>query len=311
MRRAAEERGFTLIELLVAMTMAVIVFGATLTLLDVFQNNNRFDLLRNETQDNARNAIDRVARELRNVAAPKGEVELPGALEKAEEYAIVFQTIDTTAAPEGSKNATNAMRVRYCLNDSTPNNEVLYRQVKRWTEAKAPAVPAGTTCPDLTANAYDSSSRVVEHLTNRNGGQTNRPLFVYGPTGWSEIAQIITVAPSLYLDLNPSSAKPGETQLTSTISLRNANRQPTAAFTATEVNGHIVLNASESRDPDGLALSYKWSEGETEEGATVLPSTAQQYETPILVSKSTHTFWLKVSDPGGLTASTKQKVTLK
>jgi prepilin-type N-terminal cleavage/methylation domain-containing protein len=309
MTRAAEEHGFTLVELLVAMVLSVIVFGATLTALEVFTSNNRFDLLRNETQDNARNAIDRLARELRNVAAPKGEVELPGALEKAEEYAMVFQTIDAEAPPKGSLNATNAMRVRYCLNDSSPTNEVLWRQVRRWTEAKAPPIPAGTACPDLTASAYDSSSRLVEHVTNRNGGQ-NRPLFVYGPAGWSEIAQIITVAPSLYLDLNPG-ARPGETQLTSTISLRNANRQPTAAFTATEVNGHIVLNASESRDPDGLALSYKWSEGETEEGATILPSTAQQYETLILVSKSTHTFWLKVSDPGGLTASTKQKVTLK
>jgi prepilin-type N-terminal cleavage/methylation domain-containing protein len=310
MMRAAEEHGFTLIELLVAMVLAVIVFGGTLTALEVFTKNQRYGVLRNETQDNARNAIDRLAKELRNVAAPKGEVELPGALENAEEWAIVFQTIDTEAAPKESKNATNAMRVRYCLNGSTPTNEVLWRQVKRWTEVKAPAVPTGTACPDLTANAYDSSSRLVEHLTNRNGGQS-RALFVYGPAGWSEISQIITVAPSLYIDLNPSSTKPGETQLTSTISLRNANRQPTAAFTATEVNGHILLNASESRDPDGLALSYKWSEGETEEGATVLPSTAKSYETPLLVSKSTHTFWLKVADPGGLTASTKQKVTLK
>jgi len=317
--RAAEEHGFTLVELLVAMVLSVIVFGGTLTALEVFTKNQRYDVLRNETQDNARNTIDRIARELRNVAAPKGEVELPGALEKAERNAIVFQTIDSEAAPSGSKNTTNAMRVRYCLDDSKPENEVLWRQVKRWTnEPKAPPLSTArwTSCPDPTAGAYDSSSRMVEHVTNRIGGQKNRPLFVYGPMGATEseaefeTAPIISVAPSLYIDLNPSSAKPDETQLTSTISLRNANRQPLAAFTATEVNGHILLNASESRDPDGLALSYKWSEGTTE-GETAIPSTAQQYETPLLVSKSTHTFWLTIADPGGLTATTKQKVTLK
>ena len=307
--RARSEQGFTLVEVLVSILMAGVVFGATLTALDVFQSNNRFDTLRNETQDNARNAIDRLARDLRNVAAPKSEVELPGALEKAEPYAITFQTIDASAVPKGSENATNAMRVRYCLDDSAATNEVLWKQVKRWTSAKAPEAPSSTACPDNTAGAWDSSSKLAEHLTNRIGGES-RPLFVYGPTGWTETAQIVTVEPTLYLDVNPGH-RPGETQLTSLISFRNANRQPTAAFTATEKNGHILLNASQSADPDGLALSYTWSEGTTE-GETVLPSTAQQYETPEpYVSKSTHTFWLKVTDPGGLSATTKQKVTLK
>jgi prepilin-type N-terminal cleavage/methylation domain-containing protein len=300
--------GFTLVEVIVSIALATIVFGATLTMLDVFQRQNRYDTVRNETQDDARNAIDRLARELRNVAAPKYLVELPGALEKAEPYSITFQTIDSLAAPNGSENATNAMRVRYCLNDSTPTNEILWRQVKRWTSAKAPEPPSGTACPDNTAGAWDSSSRLTSHVSNRVGGQ-NRPVFVYGPKGWSETQQVVSVEPTLYLDLSPG-GRPGETQLTSLIAFRNANRQPIAAFTATEVNGHILLNASESADPDGLALSYKWSEG-TIEGETVLPSTSQQYETGLLASKSTHTFWLKVSDPGGLSASTKQKVTLK
>ncbi|MCW3069046.1 MAG: hypothetical protein JWL67_1671 [Solirubrobacterales bacterium] len=306
MMRAGEQHGFTLVEVLVSMALAAIVFGATLTSLDFFQSNNRFDLLRNEAQDNARNTMDRLARELRNVAAPKAEPELPGALERAEPYSIVFQTIDPTGA---SKSPTGAMRVRYCLNDSTPSNEVLWRQIRRWEGSKAPEIPSSTTCPDLTVKAWDSSSQAVKYITNRNGGQT-RKLFEYGPTGWSETAQIVIVEPTIYLDVNPTQARPGESQLTSSISLRNSNRQPIASFTATEVNGHVLLNASVSTDPDGLALSYTWSEGATE-GATALPSTAQQYETPLLVSKSKHTFWLKVADPGGLNASTKQEITLK
>ena len=303
---AAEEHGFTLVELLVAMALAMIVFGATLTAFDVFQTSNRFDLLRNEAQDNARNAIDRLARELRNVAAPKSEKELPGALEIAEPYSITFQTISSSTQPEKSKNATHAMRVRYCLNDSTPSNEILYRQAQTWETEVASTAPSATACP---AEGWTSTTQLVRYITNKNGGQSSRALFAFG--GVSEVSKIVTVEPTLYLNVNPSQSRPGETQLTSGITLRNANRQPVAAFTATEKNGHILLNASESTDPDGLALTYKWSEGTTEE-ETPIASTSQQYETPTaLESKSVHTFWLKVTDPGGLTASTKKTVTLK
>jgi prepilin-type N-terminal cleavage/methylation domain-containing protein len=94
MSRARANHGFTLIELLVTMTLTVIVFGATLSVLDVFQNDNRYELLRNEVQDNARTAIDRLARELRNVAAPT-TLEA-GALEQAKRYSLTFQTINST-----------------------------------------------------------------------------------------------------------------------------------------------------------------------------------------------------------------------
>ena len=306
--RLMAERGFTLVEVLVSMLLGAIIFGATLGALEVFQSNNRYDLLRNEAQDNARTAVDNLARDVRNVAAPKSEVELPGALEKAEPYAFTFQTVDSNPLPQGSQNATNVMRVRYCLDDTTTANEVIWKQVRRWKSATPPAVPSSTACPDQTAGDFDSSTKLVEHVTNRIGGQ-NRPVFVYGPKGWGEISQINSVEPTIYLDVNPLH-RPGESQLTSLISLRNFNGQPLAAFTATESKEHIVLNASESYDPDGLALSYTWSEGNAE-GETVLPSTAQEYETGRLASGSTHTFWLKVTDPGGLHATTKQIVTLK
>jgi prepilin-type N-terminal cleavage/methylation domain-containing protein len=306
--RLMAERGFTIVEVLVSMLLGAIILGATLGALEVFQSSNRYDLLRNEAQDNARTAVDNLARDLRNVAAPKSEVELPGALEKAEPYAFTFQTVDSNPLPQGSENATNVMRVRYCLDDTTTTNEVIWRQVRRWKWPKPPEAPSSTACPDQTAGDFDSSTKLVEHVTNRIGGQ-NRPLFVYGPKGWGEISQINSVEPTIYLDVNPLH-RPGESQLTSLISLRNFSGQPLVAFTATESKAHIVLNASESYDPDGLALSYTWSEGNAE-GETVLPSTAQEYETGRLASGSTHTFWLKVTDPGGLHASTKQIVTLK
>jgi prepilin-type N-terminal cleavage/methylation domain-containing protein len=84
MRRLRDNAGFTLIETLVAMVVSLAVFGATLSALDVFQNDNRLDQLHNEAQDSARTAIDALARELRNGAAPSSLT--PGALEKAGKY---------------------------------------------------------------------------------------------------------------------------------------------------------------------------------------------------------------------------------
>jgi hypothetical protein len=292
-----------LIELVVATALAVVVFGATLTVLDVFQKDNSFEQQLHETQDNARNAIDRVARELRNVAAPSTTE--AGALEQAEPYSLTFQTIESSRLPVG-ENLTNATRVRYCLDDSNPTNEILWRQVKHWETKTAPKVPSAASCPDLTASDWDTSAQLVQHVSNRIGGQ-DRALFAYGPAPATLVSQIISVEPSLFLNLHPG-GRPGETQLTTAIYLRNQNRAPVASFTAIQLGTerHVLLNASESADPNGLALTYKWWDG-----ASALPTTAQQYETPPLEKGSTHTVKLEVTNPAGLSAATTQTVTIK
>jgi prepilin-type N-terminal cleavage/methylation domain-containing protein len=301
------QAGFTLIELLVTMLITSIVFGATLSVLDVFQKDNRLDQIRAETQDSARSAMDRVARELRNVAAPSTEAS--GALELAETYALTFQTIDSSSTPS-ENNVTNSMRVHYCLADATPTNEVLYRQVKRWKTKSAPTLSTSTACPDATNGSYESTSRLVEHVVNRVGGQS-RALFTYGPSTATTVAQIISVEPTLYINANPE-AKPGsrsgESQLTSSISLRNQNRPPSAAFTAvqTGTSRTVQLNASESTDPDGLALTYKWWDN-----GTKLPTTAQQYVTGAEAEGTKHTFKLEVTDPGGLKSETSRELTIQ
>ena len=307
------QHGFTLVELLVAMALAMIVFGATLTAFDVFQTNNRSGLLRNETQDNARNAIDRLARELRNVAAPSPSY--LGALELAEPNSLTFETIDSTHV-WGGENSANAIRVRYCLDDSKPSNEILWRQVMSWTGKVAPPLPTAKTCEPEHEPVWSSYTQLVQHVTNRIGGQ-NRHLYEYGPTGVSEVSKIVTVEPTLYLDVTPGTrqlcgatheASCTETQLTSGISLRNANRQPIVAFTAVERGKHqIILNASESNDPGGLALTYKWWDN-----GTVLSTTAQTYETTEFKSTPTmQTFKLEVTNPGGLSNSTEKTVEVK
>ncbi|HEV2922938.1 MAG TPA: prepilin-type N-terminal cleavage/methylation domain-containing protein [Solirubrobacteraceae bacterium] len=293
MRVARGEHGFTLVELLVTMTITTIVFGATLSVLDVFQRNNRFEVLRNETQDNARTAADRLARQLRNVAAPSTGA--AGALEQKEPYSIIFQSIDPTSL-NGGGNATHAMRVRYCLDASTPTNEVLWTQVKRWAK-EPPAVPTSTACPDPSAADFETNTQLVQHVTNENGGQ-NRPVFSYSAEG---IPQTTSVEMNLFLDLNPGH-RPGETQLTSGVALRNANRPPTAKIKWTLINKHVSLNATESANPDGLALTYQW----WKDGVLQTASGAE-WETKE-ESSGTHTYELEITDPSGLSDKAKETV---
>ena len=79
------------------------------------------------------------------------------------------------------------------------------------------------------------------------------------------------------------------------------NDLPTAAFTATEVSkGVVKLNGTQSTDPDGLALSYKWWDN-----GKALSSTSSETESGELTVGSEHTFKLEVSTPSGLKASSE------
>src|SRR2546421_6510342 len=118
--------GFVLVELLVATALTFVVFGATLTLTEVFQSDSRLQFQRSETQDNARTALDRFSRELRNVAAPSPKTS--GALEAAKRYSLIFQTVSSTQGYSWGENIVHASRVRYCLDNSNPSDELLWRQ---------------------------------------------------------------------------------------------------------------------------------------------------------------------------------------
>jgi prepilin-type N-terminal cleavage/methylation domain-containing protein len=295
--RVGAHDGFTLIELLVTIFITTIVFGATLTILDVFQRNNVTDQQRSEVQDNARNAIDQIARQLRNVAAPTAR--FAGALLTTSNYSMIFDTIDTAGGYAWGENKSHTMMVRYCLNNSNPENETMWMQLRRWNTATGLETPTPNGCPDL-AGFWETSRQVAQHVTNRIGGQS-RPLFIYSA---ATAPQTASLEVDMFLNLNPLVPHPGETELTTGIALRNANRPPTAAFTVTRINSNFVrLDGSASYDPEGLALTYKWSID-----GTPIPSTAQvaEKEEPV----GSHTYQLEVTDPGGLTETKTETVTL-
>jgi prepilin-type N-terminal cleavage/methylation domain-containing protein len=303
-----DDRGFTLVELLVTMTISIVVLGAILFVFEIFQTNARYAQLRNENQDTARTTLDRLSRQLRNVIArTESKGALPGALEQAEAYGITFETVDTTKS-SSSENKLDAMRVRYCLNDSDPEDEVLWEEVRRWDTEYAPEPPSSTACPDKTTGDWEKMTQVVQNITNLHKGE--RPLFIYSA---KETPEILSVSIDMYLDINPKQTRPGETELTSGVSLRNANRTPIAEFTATlentkEVNKRYVrLNASASYDPDGLSLKYRWLHKGLE-----IPTTSQQYVTKEEYTTGTsQKFTLEVTNPGGLSASIEKSVEIK
>jgi type II secretory pathway pseudopilin PulG len=296
MMRLGDERGLTLVELLVTLVITIVVFGAVLSSLQAFQTNNRYDQLRNEAQDHARSAIDRLTGELRNVAAPSAGA--AGALELAGAYNLVFQTVSASQV-FGGQNASNQMRVRYCLDAPTATKETLWRQTQTWTTASAPTMPPATSCP---SSAWGNQFALVSNVTNQINGQ-NRPLFIYGPAPATELAQIRSVKADLFINVNPSQKRPGESELSDGAFVRNALSPPIARFTWFQgLHAKVKFNASTSTDPNGQALSYQWFI----DGSAISGATTQQYETPNELTKASHSFLLTVTDTAGLSSSTEQ-----
>lgn len=320
MRRLSAEGGMTVVELLVAMALALIVFAATLSVVDLFQKDNTYDQDRNEAQDNARSAIDRMAVDLRNVAAPTGGS--PGTLEEVGPYDMVFQTVSASTV-FGGQNSTNSMRVRYCLDASTPSNEKLWKVTQTWTTSTAPSVPSTASCPGTitpgSSTAWNADSLLLSNITNENQSQ-NRPLFTCKAPGVSSntcatettsTSQVRTVDVDMFEDLNPG-GQPGETELTDGIDLRNALSAPTASFTSSIVNDNFVqLDASGSSDPNGESLSYQWYQGSScTSGNALAGATGEQYDSGSLPA-GTYSFDLQVTNLGGLTScATAKTVTI-
>ena len=299
-----EQTGIMLIELLLASALMVVVLGATLTSLTTFETNSRTNELQNDNQENVRAAIDQMSRELRNHAvatqqAQQGIVSLTG-------YDIVFQTVAATK-PAVTSNDQNIERIRYCLDTSNLRDEKLWSQEQTWTTAAPPPVPSTASCPD---SAWGNQRFIASKITSRFDASSpsmprDRPIF--NPNS-SNIGQVTRIDLTLFLDTTPGGGPinaPDETRIDSGIFLRNQNQPPTASFTASVTGSrHIILNASNSNDPDNQALTYTWLDN-----GTTISANGQTVDYPA-PSSGSHTITLTVGDPGGLSATTSQAVTV-
>ena len=154
------------------------------------------------------------------------------------------------------------------------------------------AIPAGSVCGFVGPNGAGKTTTIRMLLglirpTEGTGTVLGQPLT--NPAGYLPRVGALVEAPAFYPTLS------GRANLLALARLAGIDR--TTLYRLMERQGM-------QRDPEGLALAYKWKEG-----ATVLPSTAQQYETGEL-SEGSHTFTLEVTDPGGLSSSTSQTVTI-
>jgi prepilin-type N-terminal cleavage/methylation domain-containing protein len=293
--RSRSEAGFSLVELLVAMSVVTVVMMATVTAFASFHKNERTNRLQNEAQDVARQTVDRLARELRNLASPTDFQ--PEAVERAEDFDLIFQTVDPVKTA-GSQNARNIKRVRYCLSPVTNGKADLYRMEESWTAPNPPpAMPWTSTCDDDQTN----SMLVMTDVVNSASG-VNKPLFQYTP-GPAVLEEIKAIGADVHVDVNPG-ASPKRVSLNSSVFLRNQNRAPTASCDADYAgNGRqVVLNGSASEDPESHPLkNYRWFlSGSTQQltaGGIPLEGIVATWTAP---SAGTYTFRLEVSDHADL-----------
>ncbi len=312
MTRIAREDGFTLIELLVVAAISLVVFGATLAVLQAVTNSYQGSTQRNDAQDRARLAIDRIGRQLRNISSP---ISAPKLIERATPYDLVFQTVSN---PSGS-NTSGAERVRYCVpNDSVGGSsalEVLVSQVQTWTTATPPASPWSSN-PAVTIPCPDSSTATSQILaasvTSRYQQRTDRPVFTFNNgTAPSDLSQITSVQTDLFV--NPTTqVSAAERELRTGVYLRNQLRAPVAAFSVTTTgNGGVLLNGGIAYSPSGYDLSYAWSCT----SASCPSSAALSSSTTGLVDwvpgAGTYTVQLTVTDTNGLSSTTSQSLTVQ
>ena len=271
----SRQDGFTLIEVLIVCVLMLVVLGATLTTFESFQQSVSTNERQNTAQDSARNAMDLMARDLRNLASPSHEQ--PLALDLKENQEIIFQS-EGRDMPATSLNVANTTRIRYCV---SPTGD-LYRQIQTWETEVFPAIPAAGGCP---GTGWPTTKLVAEHVVNNA-----RPIFYYNAANAPDVTEVTT---TLYVDVNVG-RPPTESTLQSSVYLRNQNRKPTAVFSLALANAGtaIIMNASESTDPEEKPLTFTWYVDGTEvvgEGRNDVVHTSQ-------VPAGTHTVKVKVSD---------------
>ena len=164
------QRGeMSLTGLLVAMTLTLLVMGATLDVFSTSQTVSHDLQDRTEAEARVRAAEDQLARELRSLASPTPEQ--PQAVDRAGQRDLVFQTVDPVRAASGTNDA-NVMRVRYCLDGSGR----LWRMQQRWTLSTPPPVPGGLTGyaddPSCSPAGWDARTVVASAIVNAHTSNT-------------------------------------------------------------------------------------------------------------------------------------------
>ena len=297
MTPARGQEGYSLIELLVAMAIITVVVMATISAFVAFHKNERVTRLENESQDQARLALERLSSQLRNLASPTDYV--PASVEKAEPYDLVFLTVDAVK-PVGSANARNIKRVRYCVGPVVNGRAPLIREQQTWQVVNPPPSFSTATCDTSGSGGWQKTQIAASDVVN-TAQSPPVPMFQYTP-GPSDVTKITAIRADLYVDVNPGQS-PQAVNLNTGVFLRNQNRVPVASCTTPIYTGtgkQVALNGSGSQDPEGFNIKeYRWFvDGNT--GTPDLKGVVGVWNG----TSGTHSFVLEVVDQGGLSAKT-------
>lgn len=306
-RALRREAGFTMVELLLVCVISLIVFGATLTAWTSSYRSNRSVERQNDNAEDARVALDRATRQLRNLANPT--VNAITTIKLASDYDFIFQTSDP-----------NKTWVRYCVDSPGTAGATLWE-----SEDKNDISGKTAGCPNAD---WERKVAVVQGVTNQLGG-LDRNVFTYEcsvnapvgcPASSTDYAKITNVGMSLWVDSKVGDAV-SELNVATGVYLRNQNEGPTAVISE-PVNRlqplRWFLNGSGSSDPEGRTLEYFWFEDAppTASQIATTPCTQEFAGTDwrgVTYTKNfspsdagqTRTFYLLVRDPGCLTSLSK------
>ncbi|HEY1522511.1 MAG TPA: prepilin-type N-terminal cleavage/methylation domain-containing protein [Solirubrobacteraceae bacterium] len=318
--RVRQQAGFTLVELLIAMVLAAVVFGATLDVLINYTHQYAGTTERMDSQNSARLGVDRIVRQLRNIASP---VTSPKLLERATPYDIVFQTIGSAGVNNSTcgANTTCDERVRYCVPpDTTPGtraDEVVVGETQTWVTAAAPADPWSSDpsvtipCPDTSLpTGVTKSVAVAPSVTNRYQGADRSAFFFNNGSDPSDLGSVFTVQIDLFVNPTPTVAA-AEVEIRSGAFLRNQPRKPVPDFTPLATgHGGVLLNGGTSYSPDGEDLSYAWTCTGTPCPHNSTLTGSNQGLVDWTPGAGTYTVQLTITDETGLTATTTKSVTV-
>jgi type II secretory pathway pseudopilin PulG len=315
-RALRREGGFTMVELLLVCIISLMIFGATVTAWTSVYRSNRSVEIQNDNAEAARVALDRAARQLRNLANPT--VNAITTIDRAADYDFIFQTSDPSKT-----------WVRYCLQTSgggsTLDNATLW-------ESESPTAitdPMRDACP---GTGWAKQAAVVQGVTNQAGG-IDRNIFTYEcsvnaaatcPASDAEYSKITNVGIDLWVDADATD-RISELSVATGVFLRNQNEGPTAVATSAKgsVQYQVLLNGSGSSDPEGRTLEYFWFE-DTAPTAAELAATACTATPPNVAwegvtflkrfdaasAGQSKDFHLLVRDPGCLTDLTSISLTV-
>jgi type II secretory pathway pseudopilin PulG len=304
--RLRNQEGFTLVELLMVCVISLVVFGATLSAWTSHYRQNRAVERQQDNAEPARVALDRAARQLRNLANPT--VNAVTTIDRATDYDFIFQTSDPSKT-----------WVRYCLQWSGGGTS--FSRATLW-ESESPTAVTSAMRGSCPGTGWTRTSGVVTAVTNRVGG-IDRPVFRYEcsinaavtcPASSSEYQKITNVGIALWVDTNTSD-RIKELPVNTSVFLRNQNEAPIAAPTASKIASlRELLNGSGSTDPEGRTLEYYWYEDTPPSAATIASTPCTQgfpgaawrgvtYDKKFAAGTQgqTTTFYLLVRDPGCLT----------